>query len=88
MMQATDLGYGNNTSGVRTLNGPRFRRVFLQSQVRSAAMVIVDECAYVTPQTRFVEDDHVVQTLAADGPDNSLDVSALPRRPGEQTRSA
>ncbi|MGA2601565.1 MAG: hypothetical protein ABSH09_31755 [Bryobacteraceae bacterium] len=47
MMQAAHLGYGDDPSSIWRLNGPKFRRVFLQSQVRSGPMVIVDERAYV-----------------------------------------
>jgi len=79
MMQAAHLGYGDDPSSIWRLNGPRFRRVFLQSQVRSGPMVIVDERAYVPLQGRFVEEDHVVEALAANGSNNSLDIGTLPR---------
>jgi hypothetical protein len=45
-------------------------------------MVVAKIGAQSSTQAVFVKDDHVVETLPADGSNDSLDVSTLPRRSG------
>ena len=64
MVGSADLGNRNDRRGVRGLNGTRFRRVLLQSQMCPAAMIIVLKAAQVSVQTSFVEHDHVIQAFS------------------------
>ena len=65
------------------LDGPSARSVLGETEM-SAILVVVapHEGTEDPPQVPLTQDDDVVETLAAEGPDHSLDVGILPRRPG------
>ncbi len=62
------------------VHGPRFRRVFLQREVRPGFVIIRQERLHMPVKRSFVEDDHVVQALAANRTNHALHVSSLPGR--------
>src|ERR1035437_5730102 len=49
--------------------------------MRPAPMVVGDEVLKVSIQTALAEYDHVIQALAANGPDHAFDIGVLPWRP-------
>ena len=78
MMESADFRHGNNPPHVRRLDWARNRRILLPSQVRPAPMIVVHETLQVMVQAPFAEHDYVVQALAADGADDTFDISSLP----------
>ncbi len=64
MMQAADLGKGNDGPGTARLNRPGDRAVLAQSQMRARAVIIGDVRRKDPPQLRLVEDDDVVEALS------------------------
>lgn len=72
-METTDFGdrddrrYG--PSGHRSV----IRGVFLEPEVRSGPMVVLDVGREDATEMRLVDDDHVIETLASDGADQALD---------------
>jgi len=80
MMESTDLRNRNDTPGFGRLDGPRLRRVLLQSQVCPGSMIVVQEISKVPAKASLVEYDDVVQALAANGADHPFYISTLPRR--------
>ena len=80
MMKATDLRNRHHGAMVGRRDRPRNRRVFVQRQVRARPFVIRTIAGHQSLQARFVEHDHVIETLATCGSDESLDERILPRR--------
>ena len=80
MMQAADLGKGDDGSGAARLNRPGDRTVLAQSQMRARAVIIGDVRRKDPPQMRLVEDDDVVKALSPDRADDPFDERALPGR--------
>src|SRR5271170_4291352 len=74
MMEPTHLRNRDDRSRSWPLDRSGLRTVFLQSQVRSASMIVVDEVLKVSVQTALVEYDHVIQALASNGADHPFDV--------------
>src|SRR5918995_3679870 len=48
--------------------------------MRASSMIVSREVFEVSAQATFVENDNVIEALAADGPNHALNVGALPRR--------
>ncbi len=71
VMQSADLRQFNDRAQVRQLNRSGLRCIFLQRQVRSRPVVIIEVQFERASQRRFVEDDDVVQTLTPDRSDQS-----------------
>ena len=67
MMESADFRDRNHAPRVRRSYGASLRRVFLQSQVRPALMIVVPETLQVMGQASFAEHNYVVQAFAADG---------------------
>ena len=80
MMESADLRNRNDPPGFGRLDGPRLRRVLLQSQVCAGLMIVIEEISKVPVKTSFVEYNDVVQALAANGSDDPFDILTLPRR--------
>jgi hypothetical protein len=53
--------------------------VFLEPEVRSSPMVVPDIGHEDAAQMRFVDDDHVIETLASERADQAFDGRGLPR---------
>jgi hypothetical protein len=78
-MQAADLRRDDDLAGSGTRR-PAVRGVFAQAEMRAAPMVVGEIRAKHAAEMPVVEDDHVVQTLAANGADHAFDVRILPGR--------
>ena len=80
VVQAADLWHRDHPSGRRRRNGPRDRRVLAQREMRACVQVVGEVVPEHPPQPGLVRDDHVVQVLTSDRPDDALDASVLPGR--------
>ena len=80
MVQAANLWECNDATGFRSLHRPRLRGVLVQSEMRSALVIIVHDATEVVAETVFSGDDQVIEAFAADRADHAFDVGALPRR--------
>ena len=80
MMESTDPRNRNDMPGFGRLDGPRLRRVLLQSQVCPGSMIVVQKISKVPAKASLVEYDDVVQALASNGSDHPFYISTLPRR--------
>ena len=78
MMQSTDLRDRDDSASIGRLHTARLRAVFLQCQMRPAAMVIIKEHLEMPAQTALVEYDYVIEALAANGADYSFNIRTLP----------
>ena len=78
MMQAAHLRKRDNPTDVRSLNWSRLRRILLQSEVRSAVVIVGEESNEVAAQAAFRQDDHVIEAFASDRADHAFDEGALP----------
>jgi hypothetical protein len=80
MMKLADFGPRHDLPGAGRVDSPGLGRVLAQREVRSRTVVIRDVGAKYASEMSLVEDDDVVQTLAADRAYDALDVGILPRR--------
>ena len=80
MMEPADFGPRHDPTGAVWVDDAGLGRVLAERQVRSRALVVRDVGVKDPSEMPLVEDDHVVQTLAADGPDDAFDVGILPGR--------
>jgi hypothetical protein len=62
------------------VRGRRIRRDFLKREVRPGFVAIRHERLHMPVQRSFVEDGHVVRTLAGNRTNHALHVSSLPER--------
>ncbi len=62
------------------LDGARLRRILLEGEVGARAVIVAEVAAQTTSKVCLVQDDDVVEKLAADGADQSLGERARPRR--------
>ncbi len=62
------------------LDRARLGRVLVESEVRARGVVVAEVAAQTLSQVSLVEDDYVVEDLAADGANHALDEGVLPRR--------
>ena len=72
MVESADLRQRNDLTMRWRLDSTRFRRVFVESEVRARAVIVADVIAKTTPQVSLVEDDDVVEEFASDGTDHAL----------------
>jgi hypothetical protein len=81
MMEPADHGCLDDPALVEVLHESRLRGVLVEGEV-GAGLVVVDEVlAQQATQVGLVQHDHMVEALAAQGPDEALDIGILPRRP-------
>ena len=80
MVESADLRQRNDLTMRWRLDSTRFRRVFVESQVRARAVIVAEVIAKTTPQVSLVEDDDVVEEFASDGTDHELGEGILPGR--------
>ena len=78
MVQATNLREHDDPTGFGALDWPWLRGVLVESEVRSALVVITHEATEMVAKTAFTEDDDVIQAFTADRADDAFDVGALP----------
>ena len=79
MVETTDLRDTDHPSFFGRLYGTRLGRIFRQSEMATAVMVVVEKQSEMARQTGLVENDQVVQALPANRADHPFDVGALPR---------
>ena len=80
MMKPADFGPSHDPTGAGRFDSACLGRVLADRKVRARAQVIREVGAKHASEMSFVEDDDVVQTLAADRPDDALDIGILPGR--------
>ena len=66
MVQAAEVGGGDNLAGVGRINISGDRRVAIQRQVRPDGVVVINLLSQDIPQMILVEDDHVVEAFSTD----------------------
>lgn len=81
-MQATDSSPSFDLSRIRRLNPSTTRRSFVQPQVGSVVMVIVEVSSKEPAGMRLAKDDRVIEAFSFDGADDPFAISVLPRRSG------
>src|SRR5688572_30370014 len=79
MMKAANFRERDHVSFRRRLHASRRRRVLLQGEMCAGPMIIGDIRRQEPSQMPFAEDDHMVQTLAANGSDQPFREWILPR---------
>jgi hypothetical protein len=77
-MQAADFGDLDDRPLRRGLDGTGLGRVLLQGQVRPRPVVVTEITGDDPSEVGGVQDDDVVEALATNGTDQTLDVGALP----------
>ena len=80
MVKTTDLRQGDNATELGMFDCARFRCVLGKRQVGTRAVVVAEVAAQTTSKVCLVQDDDVVEKLAADGADDSLGERVLPGR--------
>jgi hypothetical protein len=70
----------NSDNGARSLDSSMQWRIFLQCQMRARLILIRRISAKNPPQVRLTKADHLVQTLATQGADQTFRIAILPRR--------
>jgi len=80
MMQAADLWKGDNGAGRRWLYGSRLRTILVEREMRAASVVILKVCRQHSAQVTLIEDNHMIETFAADRADDAFDIGVLPWR--------
>jgi hypothetical protein len=78
MVKAAHLLDGDHLGPILRLDGARVGTVLLQGKMGPRPMVVVSIRGQYPPQVTFVEDDDVVEALAPDRSDDTLDVWVLP----------
>ena len=81
MVEATDLRDGDHFAAPRRLDRARVGAILVERKMRPSAVVVIEIRLQDATQMAPVEDDGVVETLAADRTDHPFDVRVLPRRP-------
>ena len=81
VMKTTDLRNRHDSAVAGRRDRTRNRRVFVQRQVRTGPFVVRTIEGHQPLQARLVEDDHVIETLATSGSNESLNKCILPGRP-------
>src|SRR5438132_7613526 len=80
VVKATDVGQANDAAVLGWLDSARLGGIFLERKVRRRAVVVAEVAAQTTTEVFLVEDDHVVEQLAADGADHARGEGVLPGR--------
>src|SRR5271157_4718858 len=80
MMESADLRKFHHLSEFRRLYSPRERSILVERQVSARPLVVFEIQLQDATQASFIQDDDVVQALAANRADQSLDIGVLPRR--------
>jgi hypothetical protein len=80
VVQAADFRTRHDAAG--RLDGSFHRRILAEREVRARPLVIRDVGPKDSTKMPLIEDDDVVQALAADRADDAFDVGILPGRAG------
>src|SRR5947207_12224940 len=79
-MQSTDLRKLHHLPELRRLHSPRDWSILVERQVSARPLVVFEIQLQDATQPSFIQDDDVVQALAANRADQALDIGILPRR--------
>jgi hypothetical protein len=79
VVQAADFGECDHAAFVWSLHAAWRGRVFCQGEMGSRFVLVENISGERAPQMRLVEDDHVIEALAAHGTDQTLRIRILPR---------
>ena len=88
MVESADLGQGNDASLRGWLDGARLGSILLEREMRPRAVVVAEVAVQTTTEMSLVQDDHVVEELAADAADHALGEGVLPGGAGCRENSA
>ena len=80
MVKSSDSGQHYNISVLDGLHSPKIRCIFVQRQVSSGDVVIVEVIAKDSAQVPLVENYHVIEALSANRSDNTFHIRVLPGR--------
>jgi hypothetical protein len=72
MVQAANLRERDDPTGFRALDWPWLRGVLVQSEMRSALVVIPDEGTEIIAKTAFIGDDDVIQACTTGRADHTF----------------
>ena len=79
MVQAADFRECDHLAFGGSLHASWRGRVFLERQMCPRPVIIGDISGEQSPHVRWAENNHVIQTLAANGSNESLRIRILPR---------
>jgi hypothetical protein len=79
-MQSADLRKLHHLPEFRRLYPPRDRSILVERQVSACPLVVFEIQLQDATQACLIQDDDVVQALAANRADQALDIGILPRR--------
>src|SRR5689334_17867513 len=80
MMQAAHLRNRYNRADPYWLNASRDRSVLRQREASAGSLVVIEIRLQDTPQARFIQHDHVIQTLTSNRADQPLNIGVLTGR--------
>ena len=84
MMKPADLGDCDDGAIAGRREQSRNRRVLVQRQVSAGPFVVRTVAGHQSQQACFIEDDHVIETVATSRSNKSFDEWILPRRAGRR----
>ena len=87
MMQAADLRDRDDLPDPARHDRAWVGAILVERKMRACSMVVVDVARQDAAQMARIEDDEVIQTLAANRADQALDVGVLPGEQGAVTTS-
>ena len=79
LMKPADLRNRDHLAAVRRLDGASIRAVFVERQMGPRAVIVIDVREQDAAQMALVDHEYMIQALAANRADDSLDVGILPR---------
>jgi transcriptional regulator with PAS, ATPase and Fis domain len=79
VVKSADLGQRGDAALVGQLDRARLGRILVEREVGARAVVVAEVAVQTTTKMSLVQDDHVVEKLAADGADQSLGEGVLLR---------
>src|SRR5215813_10256329 len=82
VMQPTHFWNLSDRANLRPLDWSWHRTIHVQRPMRTPVMIVMEVFGQEPPQMALVQDDHMVQAVAANTPNKPLDVRILPRTPG------
>ena len=82
VMEASHFRDLDHPSKFRRLDRSRFRRIFIQGQMRARMQIVLKIRFQNMTERRFVQHYDVIEAFAAYGADEALGVGILPRRSG------
>lgn len=80
MMEATHLWERDDLTGLGWVYRAALRTILVEREMRSRPVVIASVRRQHAAQMTFIEDDEVIETVAANRADDALDVGVLPGR--------